>query len=159
MSQYRTSRNLEASIIQYIEDQLIGDWTNIRTEKTFARAYDGDLPCICVRCGVTDHTRAEIGETSTYRTATILLDIFAENDGQRLDLKDWLIRKLRNGLPYYEYTIINGKIQDKTQKGRINVLNILDDPIDFDADKNKLDVTDRYRHLITLLVSLGRIES
>lgn len=156
---YRTSRNFEASIIQYIEDQLIGDWDNIVVEKTFAKVSLSNLPVICVRVGVTDHTRAEIGETSTYRTANILLDIFAENDGQRLDLKDWLIGKLRSGLPYYEYIIVNGKIQDKTQNGRINVLNIDDVPVDFDIDKEKLDVVDRYRHLITLSVSLGRIES
>ena len=156
---YRTSRNLEATIIQYIEDQLAGDWTNVAVEKTFAKVEPSNLPVICVRVGVTEHTRAEIGETSTHRTANILLDIFAKSDGQRLDLKDFLIEKLKNGLPYYEYTIINGKIQDKTQNGRINILTIDDVPVDFDVDKNELGVTDRYRHLITLLVSLGRIES
>jgi len=156
---YRTSRNLEASVIQYIEDQLVEDWTNVAVEKTFTNIDISSLPAICVRIGITEHTRAEIGETSTYRTANILIDIFAKNDGQKLDLKDWLIIKLKSGLPYYEYIINNGQIQDKTQNGRINVLNIDDVPVDFDIDKEKLDVMDRYRWLITLSVSLGRIES
>jgi len=156
---YRTSRNLEASVIQYIEDQLAGDWTNVAVEKTFANVNSSNLPAICVRVGVTDHTKAEIGETSTYRTTNVLLDIFATSDGIRLDLKDYLIEKLKSGLPYYEYTIINGQIQSKTQNGRINVLNIDDVPVDFDVDKNELSVEDRFRHLITLSVSLGRIES
>ena len=159
---YRTSRNFEASIIDYIKEKLDetgSGWSDIRVEKAFSRVYDGSLPCICVRCGVTDHTRAEIGGTSTYRTANILIDIFGTSDGIRLDLKDWLIANIKAGIPYYNYTIVGGAVDDKDLDGRINVLNIDDVPVDFDIDKAKLDVADRYRHLITLSVSLGQMES
>lgn len=159
---YRISRNIEASLVDYINDSLDSTgsgWSNVNVEKTFARAYDITLPTICVRVGTTNHERAEIGTTSTVRTPVVLVDVFASSDGQRLDLKDWLIGIFRDGLPYYEYVISGGTVQSKTQNGRIRVLNIDDNPIDFDVPKNDLDVHDRYRHNLVLSVSLGRTES
>ena len=159
---YRTSRNLEASIIDFVNEKLDetgSGWSNIRVEKTFSRVYDGALPSICVRVGTTEHTRAEIGGTSTYRTANILIDMFCTGDGQRLDLKDWLIANIKAGISYYNYTIVGGSVDSKVADGIINVLTIEDTPIDFDIDKEKLDVSDRYRHLISLSVSLGIVES
>ena len=156
---YRVSRNIEASLIQFIEDQLVGAWVGISVEKAFSRVYKIDLPVICIRCGTTSHDSTEIGGNSTVRTPNVLIDIFAEDDGQRLDLKDFLIEKLRGGCVYYDYTITNGQIISKTANGRIRVLNIDDTPIDFDVEKSKLDVHDRYRHLLSLSVSLGRVET
>lgn len=155
---YRISRNIEASIIDYIRTEITGAWSNIHVEKTFARIYDIELPSICIRVGVTTHEKVEIGADATIRTPVVLLDIFATSDGQRLDIKDFLIEKLKSGLPYYDYTIVNGAITDKTENGRIRVLEISDDPIDFDVDKNTLDTHDSYRHLLSLSISLGRVE-
>ena len=158
MGIYRISRNLEASIIEYLKDQLTESWSNVSVEKSFSRVYTLDLPIICVRCGTTDHDRVEIGGKSTVRTPSILIDIFTTSDGQRLDLKDFLIEKLKGGIPYYDYTIMNGEIDSKTENGRIRILDIDDVPIDFDVDKEKLEVHDRFRHLLTLIISLGRVE-
>jgi len=158
MGVYRISRNIEASIIQYLESELIGSWSDVNIEKTFSRVYNIDLPVICIRCGITSHDPAEIGGNSTVRTPSVLIDIFAKSDGQRLDLKDFLIEKLKSGCTYYDYTITNGQITSKVANGRIRITNIDDTPIDFDIEKSKLDVHDRYRHLLTLTCSLGRIE-
>lgn len=158
MGMYRISRNIEASIIDYIKDQLIGNWTGVNVEKTFSRIYKIELPSICIRCGVTTHEKAEIGADSTTRNPQVLLDIFCSDDGQRLDLKDFLIEKIKSGIPYYIYTIVSGQIQSKVQDGRIRVLDIDDTPINFDIDKNALDVHDRFRHLLTLSINLGKIE-
>jgi len=159
MGVYRPSRNIEASIIEFIREELAGDWTNINVEKTFARIYDLKLPSICIRVGTTAHEKAEIGADSTTRTPQVLIDIFCTSDGQRLDLKDFLIEKLKSGLPYYNYTIVNGQIQSKVQDGRIRVLTIDDAPVNFEADRDALDVHDRHRHALTLGVSLGRVET
>lgn len=158
MGAYRISRNIEGSIIQYIADEISGEWSDIHVEKTFSRIYDLELPGICIRCGVTEHEKVEIGADSTVRSPQVLIDIFATSDGQRLDIKDFLIDILKSGFPYYEYTISNGTIQSKTENGRIRVLDITDTPINFDSDKEGLDPHDRYRHLLTLTVSLGRVE-
>lgn len=161
---YRRSRNIEASIIQYLQTEIDNDWNNITVEKTFSRVYQipmnekSKTACICVRVGTTAHDYVEIGSNSTKREPQILIDIFATSDGQRLDLKDYVIEKIKSGLPYYEYEIGNGQINTKTQNGRISVLSMEDAPIDFDTDKNLLDVHDRYRHVLTLVISINQVE-
>ncbi len=158
-TQYRTSRNLEASIIDFIKDKLnAGGWSNINVEKTFARVYEQDPPSICIRLSDTIWATAEVGSNSQTRNPLILIDLFCPNDGIRLDLKDFLISELKSGLPYYEYTILAGVVQSKNQNGRIKVTSISDTPIDLGVNKSALDVRDRYRHLISLSVSLGQVE-
>jgi len=156
---YRISRNLEASIIDYIEEQLVIDnWSDINVVKTFARVSGLNLPAICIRCGETDHRKAQLGDDSTFRTASVLIDIFGINDGNRLDLKDWLIGAVKRGMPYYDYTVVGGEVTSKIPNGRIRVQDIIDTPINFDVDKNILQPPDRFRHLITIAVSIGKVE-
>ena len=58
-----------------------------------------------------------------------------------------------------DYVIVSGAVDSKTANGRIRVMSIEVTPIDFDGDKNTLDVHDRYRALITCEISLGKIET
>ena len=160
MGTYRISRNIEASIIDYIREEVFSaSWNNINVEKTFAKVYEISLPTVCIRQGDTIHTKVELGTNSTYRTPSILIDIFATNDGNRLDLKDFIVDIIKRGCPYYEYTITSGQISAKTQTGRITIINITDTIINLDTDKSLLDVHDRYRHLISLEISLGKVEN
>ena len=158
MGQYRHSRAIEASIIDYIEQELIGNWENVAVEKTFAKIYKISLPSICIRLSDTTHPKVELGSTATTRTPLILIDLFCDNDGQRLDLKDFLVEILKGGLPYYKYTIAGGQVTNKVQDGRIRIISIADTPIDLGIDKDKLELRDRYRHLLTLSISLGKVE-
>lgn len=162
---YRTSRNIEASVIQYIEQELTSaGWTNIVVEKSFSRIYDIPVDtfemqgAVCVRLENTDHQQAEIGETSTRRLPFVLIDIFAASDGQRLDLKDFLVEILKRGLPYFEYEVSGNTVVSKIPNGRIRVTNIDDKPVNLGVDRALLSVHDRYRHLLTLELSLGRVE-
>lgn len=160
MAIYRYSRNIEASIIDGVKAILTAnDWSNVTVEKTFSRVYNQEPPTVCIRVGDTTHLPVEIGDTNTRREVQVLIDLFCSGDGQRLDLKDCLIANLKSGFVYYDYVITNGDVDTKTANGRIRVLNILDRPVDFDIDKDELEVQDRYRHLITLTISLGRVES
>lgn len=162
---YRRTRNIEASIIQYLQSEIDNDWNNITVQKTFSRVYDipfnekTKTACICVRVGTTAHDKVEIGSNLTKREPQILLDIFASSDGQRLDLKDYVVSKIKNGIVYYEYEIENGQIKTKTANGRITILSMEDAPLNFDSDKNTLDVHDRYRHLLTLVISINQVEA
>ena len=155
---YRTSRNLEASIIDHLTTNFNADWSNVNVEKAFARVYDIDLPTICIRANNTSHNKVELGGDSTIRTVQILIDIFATSDGQKLDLTDYIVEKLKAGCVYYDYVIVDGAVDSKTANGRIRVTSLEVTPIDFDTDKDRLDVHDRYRTLLTLSVSLGRVE-
>jgi len=158
MGLYRISRNIEASFVDYLKENLQIDWNINRVEKTFARIYSIELPSVCIRVGDTIHTKAQIGDDSTIRNVHVLIDIFTNSDGQRLDMKDYIIKKIKNGLDYYEYEIENGQVKTKTQNGRIRVLTIDETPINFGTDKNDLDVHDRFRHLLDLTISLGKVE-
>ena len=156
---YRISRNIEASFIDYITDQLITDkWSGINVEKTFAKVYEANPPIVCVRLSDTVHEKVEIGSNATYRIPLVFIDIFATDDGNRLDLKDWAVENLKSRIPYYEYNISNGVVQSKIRNGSIRVLEIKDTLINFDTNKNDLDIRDRYRHLLQLTIDLGRIE-
>jgi len=165
MGFYRTSRCLEASIIDEIKAQLLAEnWTNVAVEKTFARAYSMQLDenknsaVICVRASDTNRKKVEIGTDKLVRSELVLLDVFATSDGQRLDLVDFIIDKLKSGVPYFEYETNKSTIINKTQNGRIRFLNIEDKPVNFNTDKSNLEVQDRYRHLISLTCSLGKVE-
>ena len=159
MGLYRVSRNLEASFIDFLKPLLLTDWGFDRVEKSFARIYSIELPSICIRANDAIHNKAQIGDDSTVREVPILISIFATDDGLKLDLKDYLIEKVKSGLDYYEYEIEGGAIKTKTKNGRIRVLNIGETPIDIGTDKENLDLHDRFRYLLTLTISLGRVES
>lgn len=154
---YRISRNLEASLIDYIREELEdAGWADITVEKIIPT--DISLPTICVRLSDTAHNYAELGSNATMRTPLVLIDIFGSNDGNRLDLKDFLISILKGGCPYYEYTIVNN-VASKTQNGRITVTNIADTPVDLNVPKSDLDLSDRWRHLLSITIDLERVES
>ena len=156
---YRQSRNIEASLIDYLTTELSASWTNINVAKTFAEIYSISTPSVCIRVGNTDHTRAEVGDDATIRRSQVLIDIFASSDGQRLDLKDFIVEKIKGGCIYYDYIIAGGVITSKVANGRIRVFIMSEEGIDFNTEKSTLDPHDRYRHLITLEISLGRVEA
>lgn len=159
MGSYRKSRSIEASLIDYLTTELEASWSNISVEKTFAEIKKISLPSVCIRVGDTVHAKAEVGGDSTVRTVQVLIDIFASSDGQRLDIKDFIVKKIKSGCIYYDYVIVNGQVQSKIANGRVRVMDIDDSGVNFDTDKERLDPHDRYRSLITLSISLGRIEA
>lgn len=113
---------------------------------------------ICIRLSDTNHDKAQVGDNSTVRKPTFLIDTFNPNDGLRLDLKDFLVSILKNGFPYYEYEVNGNTITSKVQNGRVRVTNIDDTEVNLAIDKSLLAVQDRYRHLISISCNCGRVE-
>lgn len=162
---YRISRNLEASFIEFLETILKETpylWNDLNVIKGFNRAYELPTPTIAVRAENTIYDKVEIGSNSFTRTVQVFIDIFGSDDGNRLDLKDCIIEILKEGLVYNEYEITKSgrtATSSATPNGRIRIQKITDQAIDFNIDdKSKLDIHDRYRHLLTLSVSIGRTE-
>ena len=87
-----------------------------------------------------------------------LLWKIATNDGQRLDLVDFILDELKSGFPYYQYETGPNTIDSKIQDGRCTIKNMDDRPVNFNTDKSSLELPDRYRHLISLTISTGKIE-
>ena len=166
MTIYGISRNIEVSFIEYLRDQLTAaGWMSIVVEKTFQLVYDipvdafSQSGAISVRIEDTAHLPLQIGDNSTRRLPFIFIDIFASSDGQRLDLKDFLVSILKNGFVLNEYTVDGETITSRVPSGRITVTHIEDTAVNFGVAKSALEVHDRYRHLLTLTVSTGRAEA
>ena len=159
---YQISRNIESSIIDHIRQLLIdGHWLNISVEKVFAKIYSlpEKVPGICVLGGDTVHKKAEISTNSTERIPNVMIHIFATDDGMRLDLKDYLVGELKHGIPFYKYVIEKGAGKTKTADGRLRTMFITERELNKGVDKSLLDTHDRYRQLISLTLSTGKIEA
>lgn len=166
MATYNITRNIEASTIDFLVDIFAqsGGFSNITVEKTFKRIYGLQMDvnkgaaAVCVRAIGTQLPKSEIGSNAIYRTTTVMIDIFATSDGQREDLKDYVVYFIKRGIPFFTYQVTNGTISSKIANGRLRVMQIDDNPVNFNVDKNQLQVADRYRHALTLKICTGQIE-
>jgi len=151
-SNFREKRCIEFSLIDYITTNVDTDWTGITVVKSFSQAYKGTLPVICVRSLNAYHNQKEVGNTAIYNDVTIVIDIFATSDGNRLDLADYLIDKLRQGCVYYDYSKDSSDPEalDKEADGRLRVIRWINDTrIDFGVDGNNYD---KFRHNLSFSV-------
>jgi len=156
---YRASRNIEASILDFLTTNLNADWTGISVEKTFANVSGDNLPVVLVRTSDVEHERHELGSSLTKRHPLILIDIYAKTDGQKLDLTDYLVSKLKSGLSYYTYTIVSGVVDTKVLAGRITVtLPISVTQVDLDVPKSDLSTVDSHHSLLSLSCSITVLE-
>ncbi len=144
---YRISRNIEASIIDFITSGLTtGGWTGIGVLKGFPQDYKGKAPFICVEALEIRPQKLEIGSKTNLKYFTVKIRIIAKNDGQRLDLSDFLFDLLEDDLDYYEYTITNGVVSDKQLAGRIVITKWSENRKELQNTEN-LESEDRYRQV------------
>ena len=163
MPKYRQSRNIEASLIDYIKTKLDEDgWQDINVTLSFSKVYDLKLPVICVKVSTTTYSSIELGSNSLLRKPLILINIFGSSESNKLDLKDWLISILKNGFDYYEYTIEKdqdgARVISKIKSGYLSVNSILETDINLGEDKTNLDEHDRYRMQLSLRTTLNVLE-
>jgi hypothetical protein len=148
---YRESRNYEISIKDAIEKAFdVNNYLGINVVRTHSQVNAKTLPCVVYRILTTTHNRVEVGDASTYRVPTVIIDIYANNDGQRLDMKDILISELKKGIRLYEWEVVDGENVGKRQIAILIVKIVGDEELYPNAEKNALEKVDRYRHRITL---------
>jgi hypothetical protein len=146
---YRISRNIEASLIDFITAALATDgWTGISVLKGFPQEYKGKAPFIGVEALEIRPQKLEIGSKTNIKNFTVKIRIFATNDGQRLDLSDWLFDELEDDVNYYNYTITSGAVSAKTLAGRIVVTRFFENRKEL-VNTDQLEKEDRYRHLLS----------
>ena len=152
---YRISRNIEASLIDWLTTALTtaGYIPGTRVEKVFAEVYKGALPCICIEQNPEEDTLLEIGSKTWLKTFSISIRIFATSDGLRLDLKDLITDLLEDDIDYYPYTVVNGIVTVKglpngTPTGKIKLLKITRNEKELVNTEN-LVKEDKYRHIIS----------
>ena len=153
-SYFRDARNVESSIAYYLQTQLDTDWTGITTTKTFSRVYSNsvNIPIVCVRLADTNSTRLEVGANTLDFRFTVIIDIFAKSDAQRLDLADYVTDKLKDGCVFNEYSHASGDNSQvvPTPNGRIMVTNWINN-MKVELGDN-VDKKDRFRHVISIQV-------
>lgn len=116
-----------------------------------------------MQCEATEHLPVELGGNSTKRRVKVFIDIFGSSTGNALDLKDYLISKLKHGLVYYDFVTEKvgrvSVVKSKTANGRLRVLTIGDNPVKFDEEPSTLDLHDRNRWCISLELGYSKIEA
>jgi len=161
----RKTRNIVACTKERIEYILSHNgFDEVDVARTWKETYDFSLPVVLVRVSTTRHEKIEIGSDTTYRYPLIIIDVFAQTDTQREDIKDLLILKLKGGWNYQEFLITGGVTTDATidsraTLGKLTVEEITDTPLNQDvADFAELHEYEKYRHRITLETMLSMLE-
>lgn len=152
MGYFRQNRNVELSTIFYLETSIKTDWNNVVVVKSFANAYTSTLPVVAIELSSTDNNRREIGGTTLLKDYVIDINIFCTSAGQRIDLADYITDKLKDCWTYYLHSQTSGSPQTLTRvaDGTIFVTDyITDNKLDFGEN---VDVTDKWRHLISVSV-------
>ena len=142
MSYFRQPRNVELSVIHYIKESIDSSWSNITTIKSFTQAYNTTLPVVCIRLREFPSTRLEIGENTLLYDYNIVIDIFANSEGQKLDLASFIIDKLKDGCVYYNFSQTSGapETMTKVADGRLHVKDFLSNTsLDFGENAHKWD--------------------
>jgi hypothetical protein len=147
-------RCTELSTLDYLTAQIAANWSGITVVKSFNSAYDKTLnpPIVAAYLNNTNSTRLEIGSTTLDKVHTIAIDIFGTSDGNRIDLAEFIVNKLKDGWTYSQYGHPSGDNTTMTTSagGRIYV-------VSFDQDTavrfgDTVDVKDRFRHSILIRV-------
>jgi len=153
-SYFRESRNVELSLLYFLQTSLNQDWTGVTVIKTFNDAYakDINIPIVCVRLSQTTTSRREIGDDEYWQKYLIIIDVFSRSDGQRLDLTDYLKDKIKAGWIHYDHSHASGNntVLERTANGRDYIVEFITD--------SKVDVVggsdekDKFRQMISIQV-------
>ena len=105
-SYFQQNRNVELSTLYYLETNLATDWSDVTVVKTFKQVYakNINLPIVCLRLADTASKRLEIGSKTLDDIYLIIIDIFANSDGMRLDLAYYIKDKLKDGWVHYDHS-------------------------------------------------------
>lgn len=156
-SYFRESRNVELSTLYYLETNLTADWSGTSVIKTFKQAYSKDinLPIVCIRLADIGSTRREVGSTTLNNGYLIIIDIFARSDGQRLDLSDYILDKIKDSWVFYLHSHTSGDNTTlvRTANGRCSVEQFISNT-KVEPFENT-DEKDFYRHSISVRVKVN----
>jgi hypothetical protein len=149
---FRVSRCVELSILDYLETELNSHWSGVSVVKGFQQATKTALPVVSVRLTNTAANRKELGNYELSKYHTIILDIFATSDGQRLDLADFITDIIAEGIPYYTFSNVSGSKAEleKVADGRLVVNRFIENSrVNFGDD---VEVQDKFRHILSFVV-------
>ena len=157
MLSWQKFRNLENSLKDFLDTNIsndsVTDINNALVPVRIGRKEDTNwtLPCISLYFESETAERFEIGSNNRDRRELVIIDIYATNEGERLDLANWLTDIINNGLQYYTYTYNsnNPELPTKTLSGWINVDFLSNTRVNLSQNISEIDA---HRHRISINV-------
>ena len=150
-------RNLEKSLKYFLTTQISTDQikdnggTLIPVRVGRRESLDWTIPCISVYYESETAPRLFIGENTRDDQQLMIIDIYAENEGQRLDLAKWVTDTINNGWRYYTY-VVNPSTPEtptKTAGGWVSLDFVTNMRVKLGEN---VDPSDAHRHRISIRV-------
>jgi len=110
MLEWGFDRNLENSLQDFLTTEVVNDsvtdinGVNVPIRIGRKNEDDWSLPCISVYVDSETAPRLEIGSNVRNDKQTMIIDIFATNEGERLDIARWVTNVINDGFRYYAFT-------------------------------------------------------
>lgn len=150
-------RNLQASLNEHLTSQrdtenftaIDGSTIDIRVGSEFNDNWQ--LPCITAYFEEETLERLEIGSNLRDTRQLIIIDIFAQNEADRLDFAKWVTDTINDGWQYYEYSSnpSNPDSPNKTESGWVSVNFVTNNKVNLGES---VDQFDAHRHRISIRV-------
>ena len=158
MLDWQLYRNLENSLVDFITTEVsadsVTDYDGNNVPVRVGRKNDQDwtLPCIAVYYDLENSERLQLGSNQRIRYYLLIIDIYAVDEGQRIDLAAWLADKLEDGFRYYFYSpnLSNPDNPTKVAGGLVNIEDFISNG-QVDLGQN-VDSFDAHRHRISIQV-------
>ena len=157
MATWSLYRNIEASLDDFLIAQALSDSlkdinnNSISFQVGRKQSSSGELPLITMYMDSEVTTRFEIGSFKREDLQTVIIDIYAKTEADRLDLAKWVVDTINNGWTYYIYAdSADPDVPTKTASGRINVQTFLTNER-VNLGQNT-DTYDQHRHRISINV-------
>jgi hypothetical protein len=156
MLAWQLYRNLENSLKEFLDNRIIEDSvTDIKGNLIPIRIgrreeNDWSIPCITFYFESETAPRLEIGSNKRDDNQLIIIDIYASDEGERLDLTKWLVDTINDGFRYYSYASdsINREHPAKVEGGWVNVDFLTNIRINLGQN---IDPIDAHRQRISIL--------
>jgi len=157
MLSWKLYRNLENSLKDFLDTEInndsVTDINGTNVPVIVGRKNDDNwtLPCISLYVESETLDRLEIGSNKRDARELIIIDIYATNEGERLDIAKWLIDTINDGFRYYTYTVNPSTPESptKTQGGWVNVNFLSNTRVNLSQNIDELDA---HRHRVSINV-------
>lgn len=155
MLAWQTYRCIENSLKDFlttkVSDDSVTDINGVAVPIRVGRKEDNDwtLPCITFYLDNETAERAFVGSNQRLNSYLIIIDIFATNEGERLDLAQWLKDTINDGFRYYTYTpsASTPNVPTKVAGGLVNINFLTNSRV---ALGQNVDKEDAHRHRISV---------
>lgn len=149
---FSKARNIELSLLTYLETSIATDWNDVTIVKEFTHAYKSTLPVVAVNALKKDSSRVEVGSDTLIADYVFEIHIFAKSSGMRIDLAEYIENLLKTGFTYYVFSKDSGNNKDlqKTASGTVRIKSFLENTkLNFGEET---DLYDRFRHYISFSI-------